>query len=90
MKNFKQNILCDEVGQSELVDLQYYNYGASLWGLAFYFSKEKESFTDTCSGLVKQIPLDQIGFFYFYILLPHMLHVDKSNIENVLKKLGLC
>lgn len=84
----KQNILCDLNERLKLIDLQYYNYGASLWDLAFYISKEKFSFNDSYNMLVEQNPLDhtEIRIFLFLYIIAVLLHVKSSNIDKILTK----
>lgn len=82
----KSNILSDEHGQLKVIDLQYYCYGARLWDLAFFCSKEKW-FSEAFNRFVRPLELDndELHLFVMFYILAALLHVKKSNVNKKLK-----
>ena len=84
----KANILCDHSGQLRVIDLQYYNYGARLWDLAFFCSKEKVNYGKAYNNFIRPLKLDEseIRIFVMLYVLATLLHVKKSNVKKKLHK----
>ena len=82
----KANILSDESGKLKVIDLQYYNYGARLWDMAFLCSKEKEKYEETFTKFIEPLNLDdvELKIFVFLYVLASLLHVKKSNLSKLL------
>ncbi|MEA1988425.1 MAG: phosphotransferase [Pseudomonadota bacterium] len=82
----KSNILSDDNGQLRVIDLQYYNYGARLWDMAFFCSKEKDVFEKTFTKLIQPLDLDAVEsrIFLFFYILAVLLHVKKSSLNKLL------
>jgi len=82
----KANILMDSSGQLRVIDLQYYNYGARLWDLAFFCSKEKSWYGETYNKFIRPLELDESESRIFTMLytLAILLHVKKSNVKKKL------
>ena len=82
----RSNILSDTDDDLKVIDMQYYNYGARLWDMAFYCSKEKDGFEESYMKFILPLELDEIELriFVFFYILAALLHVKKSNLKKML------
>lgn len=81
----KGNFVQDDRGDLKVIDLQYYQYGARLWDLAFFCSKEKMDFTQIKEKIV--LPLNISNFekelFSLFYIVALLLHAKKNSIGSL-------
>jgi hypothetical protein len=69
------NIMMDSKKQLKLIDFQYYCRGIRAWDLAFYFSKNKQSFSKGLGLVLNKLSTENekkyLLFFYIFAVLLH-------------------
>ena len=73
----RQNILMDDAGQYQLIDLQYYTAGQPLWDLAFYYSKYDDGFAAAMRDYEqnKEVGADSDVLFIFFYLVAVLINI---------------
>lgn len=85
--DFKQtNIMSNHAGELRVIDLQYYNYGARLWDMAFYCSKEDASFGELFNLYIRplKVSTEEAHIFVLLFVIASLLHVRKSTVKKIL------
>ena len=82
----KGNLLKDSSKNLKMIDLQYYQYGARLWDLAFYCSKIKKDFSVIKASYLSALDLSavEIKLFILFYIVSNLLHTNKKNIKKTI------
>ena len=79
----RSNMMLDFNKQLKLIDFQYYCQGIRVWDLAFYFSKNKQSFSKVLESVLNKLPTEkEKRYFLFFYIFAVLLHIKPSALKK--------